>query len=71
MNRCTRHDDIPQLQTARTRQQWLIALLSLRPDPTDEETDALARLLRDAIEADHYQPLLFVSLIKVSRLACG
>jgi hypothetical protein len=26
----------------------------MKPDLTDEETDALARLLRDTIDADHY-----------------
>jgi hypothetical protein len=26
----------------------------MKPDLTDEETDALIRLLRDAIDADHY-----------------
>jgi len=26
----------------------------MKPDLTDEETDALVRLLRDAIDADHY-----------------
>jgi hypothetical protein len=26
----------------------------MKPDLTEEETDALARLLRDAIDADHY-----------------
>jgi hypothetical protein len=28
----------------------------MKPDLTDEETDALARLLRDTIDADHYPP---------------
>jgi hypothetical protein len=26
----------------------------MKPDLTDEETDALARLLRDTIDTDHY-----------------
>jgi hypothetical protein len=26
----------------------------MKPDVTDEETDALARLLNDTIDADHY-----------------
>jgi hypothetical protein len=55
VNRCTLHDNIPELQTAQTRQHWLsTSSPEMRLDLTDQETDALARLLRDTIDPNHY-----------------
>jgi hypothetical protein len=49
----------------RTRRAWLIThLQNMKPDLTDEEADALARLLRDAIDADRYPPSPRVQLLK-------
>jgi hypothetical protein len=44
------------------RADWLSAPLTL--DLTDEETTALARVLRDVIDADRYPPSARVQMLK-------